>query len=31
VACIPLNPERVENRETLMQKYQRLVGQAKGE
>jgi hypothetical protein len=24
VACIPLNPEHVESRETLMQKYQRL-------
>ncbi|MFM8610519.1 MAG: YfhL family 4Fe-4S dicluster ferredoxin [Burkholderiaceae bacterium] len=24
VACIPVNPERVESRETLMQKYQRL-------
>jgi ferredoxin len=26
VACIPLNPERVETRETLMQKYLRLTG-----
>jgi ferredoxin len=24
VACIPLNPEHVESRETLMQKYERL-------
>ena len=31
VACIPLNPERVESRETLWQKYQRLVTEAKKE
>jgi hypothetical protein len=24
VACIPVNPEHVESRETLMQKYERL-------
>jgi ferredoxin len=29
VSCIPVNPERVESRETLWQKYQRLVAQAK--
>ena len=29
VACIPVNPQRVESRETLMQKYHRLVEQAK--
>src|SRR5213592_4194967 len=29
VACIPINPERVESRETLWQKYQRLIAQAK--
>jgi hypothetical protein len=28
VACIPLNLERVESRETLFQKYQRLMAQA---
>ena len=28
VACIPVNPQHVESRETLMQKYQRLTGQA---
>jgi ferredoxin len=28
VACIPLNPQRVESRETLFQKYQRLMAQA---
>jgi hypothetical protein len=28
VACIPLNPQRVESRETLFQKYQRLTAQA---
>jgi len=28
VACIPVNPERVEDRETLWQKYRRLTGQA---
>jgi hypothetical protein len=26
VACIPLNPQRVESRETLWQKYRRLTG-----
>ena len=26
VACIPVNPQRVEDRETLMQKYLRLTG-----
>jgi len=25
VACIPVNPQRVESRETLMQKYERLM------
>src|SRR6476661_8850115 len=29
VACIPVNPERVETRETLWQKFQRLTGDAK--
>jgi hypothetical protein len=28
VACIPVNPERVEDRETLWQKYRRLTGQS---
>lgn len=28
VACIPVNPQHVESRETLLQKYQRLTGQA---
>jgi hypothetical protein len=28
VACIPINPARVEDRETLYQKYQRLVAEA---
>ena len=28
VACIPVNPERVEDRETLWQNYRRLTGQA---
>jgi ferredoxin len=28
VACIPLNPQRVESRETLWHKYRRLVGDA---
>ena len=28
VACIPVNPERVESRETLWQKFQRLTAQA---
>jgi Fe-S-cluster-containing dehydrogenase component len=28
VACIPVNPQRVESQETLWQKYQRLVAQA---
>ena len=31
VACIPVDPQRVESRETLWQKYQRLVGEAKKE
>ena len=31
VACIPLNPERVESRETLWQKYQRLTAEAKAQ
>jgi len=31
VACIPLNPGRVESRETLMQKYLRLTAAAKAE
>jgi Fe-S-cluster-containing dehydrogenase component len=30
VACIPVNPDRVESRETLWQKYQRLQAEAKG-
>ena len=30
VACIPVNPERVEDKETLWQKYRRLTGQAAG-
>jgi ferredoxin len=30
VACIPLNPERIESRETLWQKYRRLVVVAGG-
>jgi ferredoxin len=29
VACIPVNPARIEDRETLWQKYQRLVAGAK--
>jgi ferredoxin len=29
VACIPVNPAHVEDRETLWQKYQRLTAQAK--
>jgi ferredoxin len=29
VACIPINPARIENRETLMEKYRRLMGQAR--
>lgn len=29
VACIPVDPRRVESRETLWQKYQRLIAQAK--
>ena len=29
VACIPLDPQRVESRETLFQKYQRLTAQAR--
>ena len=29
VACIPVNPEHVESRETLWQKYQRLTAQAR--
>ena len=29
VACIPVDPKRIESRETLWQKYQRLVGEAK--
>ena len=29
VACIPVNPQRIESRETLMQKYLRLTA-AKG-
>ena len=28
VACIPVNPQRVESRETLWQKYQRLMAEA---
>ena len=28
VACIPLNPQRVESRETLWQKYRRLTAQS---
>ncbi len=28
VDCIPLNPERVESREALLQKYERLTGKA---
>ena len=28
VACIPVNPQRVESRETLFQKYQRLMAAA---
>jgi ferredoxin len=31
VACIPVNPEHVESRETLWQKYQRLTAQARQE
>jgi len=31
VACIPVDPKRVESRETLWQKYQRLVGDEKKE
>ncbi|MCC2676960.1 MAG: 4Fe-4S dicluster domain protein [Ramlibacter sp.] len=30
VACIPVNPERVESRETLWQKYRRLVQAEQG-
>lgn len=29
VACIPVNPQQVESRETLWEKYRRLVGEAK--
>jgi ferredoxin len=31
VACIPVNPEYVESRETLWQKYRRLTAQARQE
>ncbi|GAB3651269.1 YfhL family 4Fe-4S dicluster ferredoxin [Ramlibacter alkalitolerans] len=31
VACIPVDPQRMESRETLWQKYQRLTGEAKKE
>ncbi|GAB3770891.1 YfhL family 4Fe-4S dicluster ferredoxin [Ramlibacter monticola] len=30
VACIPVDPKRVESRETLWAKYRRLVAEAKG-
>jgi hypothetical protein len=30
VACIPVNPQHVENRETLWQKFQRLQASAAG-